>query len=223
MMGRAVSAVTLLLVGATVLPSIVTVIVVGLVISNRPELPLIDGWWHSVMLGFRHPVLDGLSHFLAVWGEKGLGFGVVPAILVVVLVATRRSASVPGFLVAGVVSLIVVQSVKPLLGRARPEDIIVPSDAGSFPSGHVANVATLGIFIALVYARVWVWALSAGYLVLMAFSRLYLHAHWLTDVLGGAVLGGAIGYAGYVLSTTPAAEALSARLTRRLGRRLSLR
>ena len=30
----------------------------------------------------------------------------------------------------------------------------------------------------------------------MAFSRLYLYVHWPSDVLGGAVLGAAVGWAG---------------------------
>ena len=32
--------------------------------------------------------------------------------------------------------------------------------------------------------------------VVMAFSRLYLYVHWPSDVLGGAVLGAAVGWAG---------------------------
>lgn len=205
-----------LVLGGTVVPSIATVLVVGFVIARRPTLPPIDAGWHDTIAGFRHPVLDGLAHFLAVWGEKALGFGLFPALLVVALFWSGRVWAVPGFLAAGVISLVVVQLAKHFIDRARPDDILHLSDAGSFPSGHVANAATLGMFVALVYRRVWVWAITVGYVLIMAFSRTYLHAHWLSDVLGAIILGAAIAYAAYALSTTPAAQAWRDRVRVRL-------
>jgi membrane-associated phospholipid phosphatase len=206
------TAATVLKVSGTVFPSIIAVVGVGLMIASGVDVPAVDAWWHALMVAMRHPVLDALSHVLAVWGEHALGFGVVPAALVVVLIATRRASWAPPFVFGGLVSLLLVQAVKPFVDRARPEDILRASDSGSFPSGHVANVATLGIFIGLVYRRVWIWVIAVGYLLAMGFSRTYLHAHWLTDVLAGAVLGAAIGYAAWALWSTPAAATLRERL-----------
>ena len=42
-------------------------------------------------------------------------------------------------------------------------------------------------------SRLWVPALALT--VLIAFSRLYLYLHWPSDVLAGAVLGAALGFA----------------------------
>ncbi|MBN9188854.1 MAG: phosphatase PAP2 family protein, partial [Microbacterium sp.] len=71
----------------------------------------------------------------------------------------------------------------------RPENIIVISDFGSFPSGHVANAATIAAVAFVLFPRVWTAVAGAAWVVLMAFSRTYLHAHWLSDTLGGALIG----------------------------------
>ena len=54
-----------------------------------------------------------------------------------------------------------VQLLKNLFGRARPEDILVVSDFGSFPSGHVANAATIAVAIGMIVPNVWVWVAGA--------------------------------------------------------------
>ena len=81
---------------------------------------------------------------------------------------------------------------KQTVGRARPEDILVTTDVGSYPSGHVANAATIAVALAIIFPRVWVWIVGAAYVMLMAFSRTYLHAHWLSDTIGGAALGAGV-------------------------------
>lgn len=66
----------------------------------------------------------------------------------------------------------------------------------SFPSGHTTGiVSTLGLFTILVNAgspqarRKPIYAMALGLITLVALSRLYLGAHWLTDVLAGLCLG----------------------------------
>jgi len=68
----------------------------------------------------------------------------------------------------------------------------------AFPSNHAAMTTILFGFLAVLVARElpparrWLPYLGATLLVvLIAFSRLYLGAHWLTDTLGGISLGAA--------------------------------
>ena len=49
-----------------------------------------------------------------------------------------------------------------------------------------------------VSAPLWKPTLAAA--VVIAFSRLYLYVHWPSDVLGGALLGAAVGWAGAKLA-----------------------
>lgn len=66
----------------------------------------------------------------------------------------------------------------------------IPTD-WSFPSGHSAVCFCGASVLAVLYRGkgAWTYAVAA----VIAFSRLYLGVHYLTDVLAGAAIGSAIG------------------------------
>lgn len=79
--------------------------------------------------------------------------------------------------------------------RALTEAVkIEPSGCGglfSFPSNHAANTAAIAAFLQVLYPRSgWItWPIVA----VVGFSRVYVGAHYVTDVFGGWMLGGVIG------------------------------
>ena len=88
---------------------------------------------------------------------------------------------------------------KRIIERPRPpaKDALGTYTHWSFPSGHAtqcmaffAMLLVLACFAGRARLRVWVTAAAAVVLVVGA-SRIYLGAHWFTDVLGGYALGGA--------------------------------
>jgi undecaprenyl-diphosphatase len=103
-------------------------------------------------------------------------------------------------------------AVKQLVGRPRPPAAILlkPVAGPSFPSGHATQaVAVYGMLAALAATasprwsrKVTAWALAVVIAGLVGLSRLYLGAHWLTDVLAGFALGAAWLFAVLALART---------------------
>ena len=110
-------------------------------------------------------------------------------IVATVLLVRRRPVAALYVVIAQIFSASTVQVLKHLLGRDRPGQMIIESDYGSFPSGHVANAATLATAAVVLLPRLWVALIGVGWVLLMAFTRVLLGAHWLTDTVGGAAVG----------------------------------
>lgn len=161
----------------------------GVVVAGQPESGVIDQWWHGVIADIRSPGLVSFGHVLDQAGGGPIGVFVVPLLIALLLLYLRGWRAGLFALAVFIFSALLVQVAKHLLGRARPEDLMVVSDYGSFPSGHTANAATIALVLWLLIPRVGVAIAGVIWVLLMAFARTMLSAHWLTDTLGGAMLG----------------------------------
>jgi undecaprenyl-diphosphatase len=96
------------------------------------------------------------------------------------------------------------------VGRPPQENWLSGAAGGSFPSGHVANTTALLIAVAavvfihetsLAVRRVTIVIATMG-IVMMAWTRLALNVHWLSDVLAGAIVGTVIATATAYVAVT---------------------
>jgi undecaprenyl-diphosphatase len=118
-----------------------------------------------------------------------------PVVLAAFLAITLLDASGPATVKLALLALIpanlAVEGLKRAVNRTRPDGEHKRSNA-SFPSSHAANAAT----IAWIFSRRWrrlaplFWALA----LTVAWSRVYLNRHYLSDVLAGVAIGAASGW-----------------------------
>lgn len=81
---------------------------------------------------------------------------------------------------------------KQLVGRPRPEGLGM-----GFPSGHVTAVAAFFVMAAYLgqtalggrSVKRWLWGVAALAVIVVAFARVVLRAHWPLDAVGGVALG----------------------------------
>jgi membrane-associated phospholipid phosphatase len=172
--------------------AIVLALALGAIIAIRGNLPFEgDTEWMEEILEHRSPYWEVPSLLMNFLGGGWFAFALPAAIIV--LLCVRREFWAALFLgLSSIASALVVQLFKSIFGRPRPEDMLVVSDFGSFPSGHAANAATLAVCLGLIVWRAWVWVAGVAYVVLMMLSRTYLGAHWITDTIGGALIGAAV-------------------------------
>jgi len=97
-------------------------------------------------------------------------------------------------LIALGISQLVVHSLKRLLSRERPYNIIeqlntfgIDLSDYSFPSGHTAASFSLATTLALNIPKLYI--LLFGLAMIIAISRIYLGVHYPTDVAAGILLG----------------------------------
>ncbi|HWH25459.1 MAG TPA: phosphatase PAP2 family protein [Pseudolysinimonas sp.] len=148
-------------------------------------------WMHEVAED-RGPFWTALALTFNFLGGGIFAFVVVPLSIIIALVITRRPWAALYFGIASLASAGLVDLLKHLVSRTRPDTILVRVDLGSFPSGHSANAALLAATLGIILRRTWVWAAGIVYTVGMMLSRTYLGAHWISDTIGGVLVGAGV-------------------------------
>lgn len=152
-----------------------------------------DNAWLRLMVSGRAAPVTAVAKF---FNLLGLVYVTLPVRLAIAgfLALRRRWWHLATFVSAVVLSEILIGTLKGIYDRARPPGSLVATSGASFPSGHsiAASVTVVAAVIALVppgRARAAWGAAAAGFSVLMALSRAYLGAHWLSDAFAGVLLG----------------------------------
>ncbi|SCZ57637.1 bifunctional DedA family/phosphatase PAP2 family protein [Thiohalomonas denitrificans] len=157
--------------------------------------PNLDSYVFHSLQELRTPVMDRL---MVATTELGDGRVLVPLFMVVLawLLLRGRISAAAHWAAVGTFTLVANYGLKAFTALQRPTEIYQGVFGYSFPSGHaLSSTALLGFLSVLIgrelpeRSRWLAYAVAALLVIPIAFSRLYLGVHWLTDVLGGLTLG----------------------------------
>ncbi|MGF7082539.1 phosphatase PAP2 family protein [Mucilaginibacter sp. UYCu711] len=147
-----------------------------------------------------NPFLDTVMKGVSIFGYMPYSAIIVLGTGLLFLLFKHKKEAL--FVVLTALSSLVSLGIKILVNRPRPTDnivrILVKTTEKSFPSGHVLfYVVFFGFLTLLMYeiksipklVRYPVSAVSLLMIFTVPYSRVYLGAHWFTDVIAGFFLG----------------------------------
>jgi len=153
---------------------------------------------HNMMQDLRNAPADEIMVMVTMLGD---GFVMIAmAIAMVAWLLWRREwrIAAAAFLTIFAARLF-VPLMKLWLQRPRPAELSGLPEVFSFPSGHTTfATVTLGVFAVLAshgmrsWGKAVVFAGAGIAIIAISYSRIYLGAHWMSDVLGGFLFGAAM-------------------------------
>jgi membrane-associated phospholipid phosphatase len=164
--------------------------------ATRPTVQAIDDAVYRGTDDIRNAPLTVVARVLNVLGG---GWVLIPLRIVVAvfLAVRRRWRAFAAWLLIWLAAEVALVAFKAWYARPRPPNPLVGTSGFSFPSGHAVATAASAIALVLVllpaghHRRQWE-VYAALFSFAMAMSRVYLNAHWFSDVVAGTLLGAGI-------------------------------
>ncbi len=152
----------------------------------------------NIRLGLQNIWNKNLNEWIIKITDFGAETSVFLSLVVVVLFfAWKKETRYIRFYFTGLFGAILLfELIKIIIGRPRPDSMMIAEVAKSFPSGH-ATISTVLAWFAF-YAFVprtsgnfksLLILICIVYPLLMSFTRVYLNVHYLSDVVAGIALG----------------------------------
>jgi membrane protein DedA with SNARE-associated domain/membrane-associated phospholipid phosphatase len=163
-----------------------------------PQMALADAAIGQFLQGLRTDWATSAMVGITMLGDMAVLLPVA-LLLIAALLVSRQWLLAGSVAAASLAGVVFVPFLKTLLHRARPIPMYQGADGFSFPSGHSTSATIVFGMLALFVAqslpprfRGLVYGGFATLIALIGLSRVYLQAHWPSDVLAGMLFGGAM-------------------------------
>jgi membrane-associated phospholipid phosphatase len=171
-------------------------VVVGLLVAlpaTRPAVQAVDQSVWEAAGEVRNGPATWVSLALS-WLGSALVNWPLRVAAIALLAWQRHWVRLAAFVLAVLTSEVLIGVTKGAYDRPRPPGSLIETSGAAFPSGHAVATAVTAVGLVLVLARPgptrWRWEVNAVvFTSVMALSRVYLRAHWLSDTVAGALLG----------------------------------
>lgn len=183
---------------ATVLITSMSLLILAGLFIGYPHLTALDQGVMTLVQEHRGPTLDEVAVTLTIIGEFR-NMLLFSALLVVMLLVTRqwRQAIFTGATL--LITALANTGTKQFFARVRPEVLSDPLTSYSMPSGHASGAFALFLTLAVLAGRGQPPRMRLTWLLVgclpalaIALSRVYLGAHWPTDITAGAMLAAGV-------------------------------
>jgi undecaprenyl-diphosphatase len=180
-------------------------------LALAPSLRFLTDLDHRLLLAINHAHTPSLDRLMVFASDRYTWFPAYAILILWLIDIFRRQAWQLLPLLVGAVALadsITSKLFKPFFARLRPchapgflGQLHLPDGCGGqfgFLSSHAANSFALAVFLLLVLpgSRFRALKITAFFWAfLLSYSRMYLAAHYPSDVLGGALIGVGLGWA----------------------------
>lgn len=178
---------------------VVSFIILSFLVVQHP-VPNLDVQISLFIQKIQSPVLDQIMLGISFFGE--LPWSLIMVLMVAGIFFIFKFRREAYFITSILSSALVILGVKNIINRPRPTEFYVRlveiNRFQSFPSGHVMSYILFFGFIIILMKnlktipntiRQTITYISLFLMILIPFSRIYLGAHWLSDTIGGVILG----------------------------------
>ena len=177
----------------TAVSAMAVFVALTVVVTASPSLAL-DSRAFQIADDLRAPWLDDAARVVTTLGLIAI-VGSAVLLGAALLIKGRHRARAAALVVGAALTWVSVWIVKSVVDRARPPEPLVHTSGQSYPSAHAANsvgwlALALALSVAIPTRGSRIAAITAGALlaVLVGMSRIYLRAHYASDVLAGEAL-----------------------------------
>ena len=156
---------------------------------------------NSIIKNIKRLHSRGMNIFMSIITKLGSGAMIWFVLSAVMLIQIKTARTAVNIMFGLLITLIMGEGfIKHAVKRIRPseilpeeEQIVDPPRYYSFPSGHTASSFSV-VAVTILRCSPWVFIPVIILASTIGFSRIYLRVHYLSDVVGGVILGLSCGF-----------------------------